>query len=119
MSLESIAVRVSRDLKVVVFVGAFAVICHIGPYRSTRDIDLALASPLSEDEFEKLGYRAFNESGKKVIRTREGVKLDEYTRDVSGIPVSDVFKRAVMKRVGSGEIIHTFVRPIPRWRVWT
>lgn len=104
MSLESIAVRVSRDLKEVVFVGAFAVVCHIGPYRSTRDIDLALATPLSDDEFEKLGYRTFNESGKKVIRTREGVKLDVYTRDVSGIPVSDVFSTAVVKQVDSDEI---------------
>lgn len=104
MSLESIAVRVSRDLKEVVFVGAFAVICHIGPYRRTRDIDLALAAPLSDQEFEGLGYRIFHESGKKVIRTREGVKLDVYTRDVSGIPVSQVLKTAVVKRVGSDEI---------------
>jgi SepF-like predicted cell division protein (DUF552 family) len=104
VSLESIAVRVSQDLKEVVFVGAFAVICHIGPYRRTRDIDLALATPLSDEEFERLGYRIFQESGKKVIRTPEGVKLDVYTRDVSGIPVFEVFKTAVVKRVGSGEI---------------
>ena len=44
MSLGSVAIRISRDLKEVIFVGAFAVICHIGPYRRTRDIDLALAS---------------------------------------------------------------------------
>jgi hypothetical protein len=74
VSLESIALRVSRDLKEVVFVGAFAVICHIGPYRRTRDLDLALATPLSDEEFEGLGYRTFNEGGKKVIRTPEGVK---------------------------------------------
>ena len=61
------------------------------PYRSTRDIDLALATPLTDEEFEGLGYRIFNESGKKRDRTREGVKLDLRTRDVSGIPVSDVF----------------------------
>jgi hypothetical protein len=98
VSLAGIAMRVSRDLKEVVFVGAFAVICHIGPYRRTRDIDLALATPLSDEEFEGLGYHIFHESGKKVIRTPEGVKLDVYTRDVSGIPVSEVFKTAVMRR---------------------
>jgi hypothetical protein len=38
MNLDSIAVRVSKELKDVVFVGAFAVICHIGPYRSSQDI---------------------------------------------------------------------------------
>ena len=99
--LEEIAVRVSEDLKDVVFVGAFAVACHIGPYRRTRDIDLALAAPLTDDAFEELGYRIFYESGKRVIRTREGVKLDVYTRDVSGIPVSVVFRTAVTKRVRS------------------
>lgn len=104
MSLESIAVRVSRDLKRVVFVGAFAVICHTGPYRRTRDIDLALATPLNDEEFERLGYRIFREGGKKVIRTREGVKLDVYTRDVSGIPVSVIFETAVAKRAGSDEV---------------
>jgi hypothetical protein len=41
---------------------------------------------------------------KKVIRTPEGVKLDVYTRDVSGIPVSEVFSTAVVKRVGPREI---------------
>jgi predicted nucleotidyltransferase len=104
VSLESIALRVSQDLKQVVFVGAFAVICHIGPYRRTRDIDLALATPLGDQEFESLGYRIFQESGKKVIRTREGVKLDVYTRDVSGIPVTTVFETAITKRVRSGEV---------------
>jgi hypothetical protein len=106
VNLESIAVRVSRDLKDAVFVGAFAVVCHVGPYRRTRDIDLALTTPMSDEAFEELGYRIFEENGKKVIRTREGVKLDVYTRDVSGIPVSDVFKTAVVKRVGSGNKGH-------------
>ncbi len=104
MSLESIAVRVSRDLKQVVFVGAFAVMCHVGPYRRTRDIDLALGHPLNDEAFERLGYRIFHEGGKKVIRTKEGVKLDVYTGDVGGIPVSVVFGTAVAKRVGSGEV---------------
>jgi len=104
VSLGSVAIRISRDLKEVVFVGAFAVICHIGPYRRTRDIDLALATPLSDEEFERLGYRIFREGGKKVIRTKEGVKLDVYTRDVSGIRVPVVFETAVTKRVGSGEV---------------
>ena len=79
-------------------------ICYIGPYRRTRDIDLALATPLSDEEFEGLGYRIFHEGGKKVLRTKEGVKLDVYTKDVSGIPVPIVFETAVPKRVGSDEV---------------
>ena len=104
MKLEKVAARVSRDLGDVVFAGAFAVTCHIGPYRQTRDIDVALATPLSDEEFESLGYHVSTESGKKVIRTPEGVKLDVFTRDVSGIPISQVFETAIKKRVGPEEI---------------
>ena len=48
MKLEKAAARISRDLGEVVFVGAFAVRCHIGSYRSTLDIDLAIASPITD-----------------------------------------------------------------------
>jgi predicted nucleotidyltransferase len=104
MNLDSVAVRVSKDLKDVVFVGAFAVICHIGPYRSSQDIDVALATPLSDEVFEALGYRIFHERGKKVIRTPDGVKLDVYTRDVSGIPIKEIFRTSVIKRIRGSEI---------------
>lgn len=100
MRLEKEAARVSRDLRDVVFVGAFAVSCHIGPYRQTRDLDVALATPLRDEDFESLGYSVSTENRKKVIRTPEGVKLDVFTRDVSGIPVSEVFQTAIKKRVG-------------------
>ena len=36
MRLEKVAVQISRDLGQVVFEGAFAVRCHIGPYRTRR-----------------------------------------------------------------------------------
>lgn len=101
MNLERVAVRVSHDLKEVVFIGAFAVVSHIGPYRTTGDIDLALATPMSDEQFERLGYRIFIESGKKVIRTPGGVKMDVYTRDVSGIPIPKIFETAVPKQIKS------------------
>ncbi len=104
MKLETVAARVSRGLKQVVFVGTFAVVCHIGPYRQTRDLDLALGTSLSHVDFERLGYRIFNESGKNVVRTREGVKLDIFTRDVNRIPVSKVFETAAVKRIRRDEI---------------
>jgi SepF-like predicted cell division protein (DUF552 family) len=104
MNFDSIAVRVSKELKDVVFVGAFAVICHIGPYRSSQDIDVALATPLSDEDFEALGYRIFIEGGKKVIRTPEGVKLDVFTRDVSRIPIKEIFRTSVIKRIRGSEI---------------
>lgn len=82
-----------------VFVGAYAAIKY-GVTRRTHDIDLALATPMTDEEFEKLGYGVFSEGGKKVIRTRQGIKMDVYAKDVSGIPVQQVFATAVTIRAG-------------------
>ena len=60
----------------------------------------------SDEEFESLGYSVSTENRKKVIRTPEGVKLDVFTRDVSGIPISEVFRTAIKKRVEPEEIGH-------------
>lgn len=105
VNLDRIAVRVAHDFKgQVVFVGAFAVVCHIGPYRQTRDIDLVLASPVTDEEFEEFGYRIFHEGGKKVIRSQEGVKIDVFTRDIGGIPVATIFETAVEKQLEAGRV---------------
>ena len=68
------AVSISEDLKRVVFVDAFAVTYHIGPYRHAHDIDIT--SQISDEELEGMGYRVLREGGKRVIRTEEGIKLD-------------------------------------------
>ncbi len=97
--------RLTQDFKGrVVFVGAFAVVCHIGPYRQTRDIDLVLASPVTDDKFEEFGYRIFSEGGKKVIRTKEGVKIDVFTRDVGGILAATIFETSLEKQLETGKV---------------
>ena len=104
MNLDSVAVKITKDLGEVVFVGAFAVITHVGTYRQTRDIDLAVASPISDNRLEELGYRVFQEGRKRVIRTQDGVKMDIYTDDVSGIAVPKIFETAITRRIGADEI---------------
>ena len=104
MNLDKVAIEITQNLKHVVFVGAYAVMTHIGPFRRTRDIDLALASPISDEELEKLGYRIFLEKGKKTIYTHGGVKIDVYLKDVSGIPVSRIFDTAITKQIGKHNI---------------
>lgn len=104
MNLDDVAVRIAKDLGEVVFVGAFAVITHIGTYRQTRDIDLALGSPVSDETLEELGYRVLQEGGKRVIRTQDGIKIDIFTRDVSRIPVTKIFETAITRRLGADEI---------------
>ncbi len=97
MNLDRTAVQITKDLKQVVFVGAYAAIQR-GVTRSTRDIDIALATPKTDEEFEKLGYRIYQERGKKIVRTRNGIKIDVYTKNVSGIPVRDIFASALTVR---------------------
>jgi predicted nucleotidyltransferase len=103
LNLDRTAVRIAKDLKQVVFIGAYAAIQH-GVARSTRDIDIALATPKTNEEFEKLGYNTYQERGKKVIRTRNGIKIDVYTKDVSGIPVRKIFASALTVRKADSQI---------------
>jgi predicted nucleotidyltransferase len=103
LDLDRVAVDITKDLKEVVFLGAYAAIAY-GAARRTRDIDLALVAPPTDAEFEKLGYGIYNEGGKKVIRTRPGIKMDVYTKDVSGIPVPKIFATAITVRVAGSPV---------------
>lgn len=97
MYLLSEAQKISKDLDQAVFVGAIAVLAHTGRGRQTHDIDLALASPMSEEELEKRGNVARYEGGKKVRRSPRGIRVDIYMKDVSGIPVSIISKTSKTK----------------------
>jgi hypothetical protein len=93
LNLDRTAVQIAKDLKQVVFVGAYAAILH-GTTRSTRGIDIALATPKTDEELGKLGYHVYQERGKKTVRTPDGIKIDIYTKDVSGIPIREIFATA-------------------------
>jgi predicted nucleotidyltransferase len=101
--LDKAAVEITRDFKEVVFVGAYAAIRY-GVTRGTHDIDLALASPVTDDEFRKLGYGVFIEGGRRVVRTQHGLKMDVYTKDVSGIPVPQIFATATSVRAAGSPV---------------
>jgi hypothetical protein len=105
LNLLKEAQKISEELDDVVFIGAIAVQAHTGRGRQTHDIDLALASPISDEELGNRGYFAHIENGKKVLRSPRGVRVDIYTEDVSGIEVSLISKTAVSKSVGKGESI--------------
>ena len=105
MNLLKEAQKISEELDDVIFIGAIAVQAHTGRGRQTHDIDLALASPMSDEELENHGYFAHIENGKKVRRSPRGIRVDIYTKDVSGIEVSLISKTAEMKSLGKGETI--------------
>lgn len=105
MNLLREAQKIFEELDDVVFIGAIAVQAHTGRDRQTHDIDLALASPMSDEELENRGYLARNENGKKVRRSPRGIRVDIYTKDVSGIQVSVISRTAKTKSLDKGGTI--------------
>jgi hypothetical protein len=105
LNLLKEAHKISEELNDAIFVGAIAVQTYTGRGRQTHDIDLALASPISDEELENRGYFAHDENGKKVRRSPRGVRVDIYTKDVSGIEVSLISGTAKSKSLAKGGTI--------------
>jgi hypothetical protein len=68
---------------------------HTKKGRESRDLDFAVAIPLSNQFLEDRGYFVHKEKGKDVRRTPRGFKIDIYSRDLNGIPVEIIAKTAV------------------------
>jgi hypothetical protein len=68
---------------------------HTKKGRESRDLDFAVAIPLSNQFLEDRGYFVHKEKGKDVRRTPRGFKIDIYSRDLNGIPVETIAKTAV------------------------
>ncbi len=100
LNLEQEALNITEELGNVAFVGAFAV-NHYSSYRTTRDIDLAMASRIDESKLIKLGYAKWEERKGVSWTTPRGVKVDFYTKDVGGIPVNWILKNAELVQRGT------------------
>lgn len=87
-----------------VFIGALAV-NHYYNYRTSRDIDLVIASPLDEQKLVRLGYARWSESKGTSWLSPRGVKVDFYTRDVGRIPVTWILDNAVEVKIGKSKEI--------------
>lgn len=103
LNLKQEAVKITSELGRVVFVGAFAV-NHFSRYRTTRDIDLAMAAPLNEQKLIELGYTKWEGSRGVSWRSPRGIKVDFYTRDLGGIPVAWILDKAVLVQLGKKAI---------------
>src|SRR5207302_9936298 len=93
-NLEQEAIKITDELGRVVFVGALAV-NHYSDYRTTKDIDLAMAGPLDEQKLVHLGYARWSDSKETSWLSPRGIKVDFYTRDVGRIPVTWILDHAV------------------------
>lgn len=95
--LRSEVVRIAELLgDRIIFVGAVAVLAYLGwRHRSTRDIDIALVS-LDPGELLRMGFREY----KGYLYTPSGLKVDIYTEDVNGVPISVLKEGSRVIQVG-------------------
>jgi predicted nucleotidyltransferase len=103
-NLEQEAIKITDELGRVVFIGALAA-NHYSNYRTTKDIDLAIAAPLDEQKLVRLGYARWSESKGTSWLSPRGIKVDFYTRDVGRIPVNWILDNAVQVMIGKKEIM--------------
>jgi predicted nucleotidyltransferase len=90
------AILITKQLGDVVFIGAVAILLHIGKGRAreSRDLDFAIAHHISEESLFEKGYRKYPRSGKTEYYSPREFKLDIYTTDISHVPVSTVIDTA-------------------------
>src|SRR5437660_803555 len=90
------AILITKELGDVVFVGAVAVLLHIGrrKARESRDLDFAIAYHISDESLFDKKYIKYPRSGKTEYYSPRGFKLDIYTTDVSHVPISVIVDTA-------------------------
>ena len=91
------AILITKELgNGVVFVGAVAILLHIGKgkARESRDLDFAIASHISDESLFEKGYRKYPRSGKTEYYSPRGFKLDIYTTDLNQVPVNIIIDTA-------------------------
>jgi len=94
------ALKINGELPGVIFIGAIARYFHTGNLRESQDLDFAVIKPLSEEFLLSKKYNKFTENKKEVWRTPRGIKIDAYTKDVSGIPINLIIKTATKFKIG-------------------
>jgi hypothetical protein len=92
------AIRITKDLVHVVFIGAVAVYLHTNIGRESRDLDFVVASNITNEELDKKKYYIFSENGKDRRYSPRHYKVDIFTDDVNDIPVKTIIQTGVDKK---------------------
>ena len=83
------------------FIGAFAVMFHTKSGRRTRDLDLVMATELSNDDLLNKKYKIFNENGKEVIYSPREIKVDiNNKRAINKIPIKEIINSSKKIEIG-------------------
>lgn len=99
------AIKITKDLGDVVFVGAVGIFLQTKATRESHDLDFAVANELPAELLDEKQYFMRKVKGKEARYTPRGYKIDIYARDVSGISVNDVVATAKNVEVKKGVTI--------------
>lgn len=91
------AISITTDLgEDIAFVGAVALLLHLGKTKSreSRDLDFAIAYEISDESLFEKGYKKYPRSGKMECHSPRGFKLDIYSVDLNNVPVKAIVQTA-------------------------
>lgn len=87
------ALNITREIGPVTFVGAVAVFLHTTNTRESRDLDFAIAKPITNEELLDKDYKIFSEGGKEKIYTPRNYKIDIYAdKPLNRIPIQTIIE---------------------------
>lgn len=75
------AVAITKDLGDVTFIGAVAVLLHLGRGRESQDLDFAILTPLTREGLEEKGYFTRIENSEEVTELQEDTRSISILRD--------------------------------------
>jgi len=87
------ALKITKELGPVTFVGAVAVFLHTKNTRESQDLDFAIAKPITRDELLDKGYRFFTRNGVEETYTPREFKIDIYSER----PLNDISIKTIIE----------------------
>lgn len=93
------AVKITKELGNVIFIGALATYMHTGNTRASQDIDFVIENPISDDELIKKGYKK-SITGRQPWFTPRGFKIDIFTSGIPGVSFDSIVASAKIFPVG-------------------
>ncbi|MDE1878165.1 MAG: hypothetical protein KGI07_06495 [Thaumarchaeota archaeon] len=85
------ALKITQELGDVIFIGALATYLHTKKQRDSQDLDFVVQSPISDEELLDKKYQK-SLTGKQSWFTPRGIKIDIFTRDISGVSLEAIVK---------------------------
>lgn len=98
------ALKITKELGNVIFIGALATHVYTKSGRDSKDLDFVVESPISDEDLIAKGYHK-SMTGKQPWFTPRGFKIDIYSGDIPGVSHEALVKYAIQLPVDKKGII--------------